>query len=144
MPTLSTAFQKYLGCRNIIVKGVSRVVDKTDPDDDGVMLTDFRLGICLDAEAASENIKPNIVGAIIRSEGREEDELVKYLLSFLNSWNEKGLLRTQGKAVCWTSSKSLDGMWVYCQEAMEVQDADKITRAVDGGGFVCRIHSAEK
>ena len=143
MPTLSTAIQEYLSCPNIVIEGVPRVMARTGPDDDGVMLTDLRMGLFLDAEAAGENIKPNVIGAVIGSDGREENELVEILLQLLNNWNEMGLLRRQGKAVCWTSSKSLDGIWVYCQEAMEVQDADR-RLPVEGGGWLCRILSVEK
>ena len=117
---------------------------RTGPDDDGVMLTDLRLGLFLDAEAASENVKPNVIGAVMGSKGREENELVEFLLQLLNNWNEMGLLRRQGKAVCLISSKSLDGIWVYCQEAMEVQGADLRLRAVEGGGWLCRILSVEE
>ncbi len=78
------------------------------------------MGLCLDADAASDKIKGNIVGVCLFSKGREEMELVSSLQQLLKVWDSEGLLKREGMAVCSISCKGVDGIWIYGKEGVEV------------------------
>ena len=77
-------------------------------------LADLHIGLFLDADVASENIKGKVVGIYMISNGRETTQLLSLLWLMLDDWNSKGLLRREGMAVCFVSCKDDDGgIYVY-------------------------------
>ena len=123
---------------------LSELTSSNAPDDVAAQFADLQMGVFLDGDTTSENVKGNIIGFCMASEGREEIELILLLQKLLMDFDSKGELERQGKAVCLASCKGVDGIWVYGREVMEVQEAGLIMPAVEGGGWLCRTFFIEK
>ena len=142
MPALNKAFHEHLGCQNFQHEMIPETTSSNAPDDSVANFADIQMGVFLDADAASENIKGKVIGFTLSSEAREEMELVYLLPKILKSWDSEGLLRREGKAVCAISGKGSDGIWIYGEEGVEVEGADFQVRGE--GGWLSRILSLEK
>ena len=142
MPDLLKAFREHLGCQNIAYEVCPEITSSNAPDDIVVKYAGIQMGLYLDADALSENVKGNVIGYFMISEAREEMELVCLVLHLLKFLDSEGLLRREGKAVCLVSGKGADGIWVYGEEGVEVEGADY--RAWGGDRWMSRILSLQK
>ena len=106
------AFHKYFGCQHVIlaVCSLSELTSSNAPDDVAAQFADLQMGVFLDGDTTSENVKGNIIGFCMASEGREEIELILLLQKLLMDFDSGGGLKRQGKAVCLVSCKGVDGI----------------------------------
>ena len=136
-PCLRKTLQEYLGCQNVQYIPSSSIA----PNDYLAKVDDVQLGIILDADAASENLKGSVIGSVVgfglTAMGREEIELVILAQKHLKDWDSQGVLRREGRAVLLVSCKGSDGIWVYGEEGVEVKGA--ITRVEMEGGWMSQI-----
>ena len=132
-PCLRKTLQEYLGCQNVQYTPSFNIA----PNDYLAKVDDVQIGIILDADAASENLKGSVVGFGLTAIGREEIELVILAQKHLKDLDSQGVLRREGRAVLLVSCKGSDGIWVYGEEGVEVKGA--ITRVEMEGGWMSQI-----
>ena len=136
-PYLRKTFQEYLRCQNVQYIPSFRIA----PNDDITKVDDIRIGLFVDADAASENLKGSVIGSVIgfglTAMGREEIELVTSAQKHLKDWDRQGVLRREGRAVVVVSCKGVDGIWVYGEEGVEVKGA--IAKVEMEGGWMSQI-----
>ena len=120
LPQLDTAIRGYTGCQNIIFEEVSpsELTSSIAPDAVAAQLPDLQMGILLDADATSENVKGNVIGFMMVSFGRKKMELAPLLLQILNNMDSQGLLRREGKAVCLVLCNDAQDIIFYAKEGL--------------------------
>lgn len=115
----------------------------TGPNYDVDKVADLHMGLFWDADAASGNIKGYVTGMYLVSRGLEEMELVALALNCSKDWDRQRFLRREGMAICLVSSKVTDGIWVYREDGVEVEGADRKLWGEEGG-CLSRIFSVER
>ena len=98
---LRKAFHEDLGCQNI----------KFEPS--RPIAPDLEIGFFWDADAPSGAGPGSLLGVCLNSLGREKIWMVDYLRKILEDWDNQGVLRRQGKAVCILSCRGVAGIWVW-------------------------------
>ena len=136
-PSLSKAFQEYLGCQDFIFRPCGAFHFPTAPNDDVAKFTDIRMGLFLDTDAA--NFKGSVIGFCLTLIGIEEIESFDYSWEILENLDRQGWLRKEGWAVLLVSCEGVDGIWVYGEE---VKGAELVREK--GGAWLSRILSVKK